>query len=444
MISVLSKPAAEITAADIEELVNSRVPEGERIEFKRELSRPAGAGSWATDQKIAKEAKNQILKEVVAFANAFGGALVLGIDEDRSSTPPVAGSIVPVPKCEALANRFRHIFRDCVDPQLPSIEIFPVPTNGVGDGVVVFRTTDSRLAPHRVRGTLICPIRRWDRSEVMSMREIQDMTLNVTRGLERVSKKFKERADSFKREFKRLASPNNAYGMRITAMPVGGDIRLRTLCRPHLKLVEGLRVPRSTVVRRLQGQDPMVVSGLEAVPGVDLVGRYNWKPRLRAVRSERHYDDDGLLPTYNTYLELHCDGLVEFGWLTVLLDQDKTLYSDYALRALATVVCWADVLRRFAGVAGVEYAVQVTVSVTGERVFVLPGSYRRSGASRIVGAELAGQLPNGVHPMPKFSFNEPSDARPLLATLEHDICNAGGHAFAPATLGEVDLEYEPH
>ena len=103
----------------------------------------------------------------------------------------MAGSIVPVPKCEELANRFRNIFRDGVDPQLPSIEIFPVPTNGVDEGVVIFRTTRSRLAPHRVKGTLICSIRRWDRSEAMSMREIQDMTLNVTRGLERVSKRFK-------------------------------------------------------------------------------------------------------------------------------------------------------------------------------------------------------------------------------------------------------------
>ena len=442
MISVLSKPAGEISAADIAELVNSRVPEGERIEFKRELSRPAGAGSWAAGQKIAKEAKNQILKEVVAFANAFGGALVLGIDEDRSSTPPVAGSIVPIPKCEELANRFRNVFRDGVDPQLPSIEIFSVPISGAEEGVVVFRTTRSRLAPHRVKGTLICPIRRWDRSEAMSMREIQDMTLNVTRGLKRVRKKFEERADSFKREFKRLASPSDAYGMRITAIPAGGDIRLLTLCRPHMQLVEGLRIPKYTVVRQLQGQDPMIVSGLEAVPGVHVAGRQNWKPRLRAVRSDQY--SDGPLPSYNTYLELHCDGLVEFGWLTMLFDQDKTLYSEYALRGLATVVCWADTLRRFAGVAGVEYAVQVTVSVTGERVLVLPGSYRRSGASRIIGTALAGELPNGVHPMPKYSFSELSDARALLAILEHDLCNAGGHAIAPTTLGEVDLEYEPH
>lgn len=95
----LSKAVGEITAADIEGLVNSRVREGERIEFKKELSTPAGASSWATDQKIAKEAKNQILKEVVAFANAFGGALVLGIDEDRRSIPPGAGRIILVSKC---------------------------------------------------------------------------------------------------------------------------------------------------------------------------------------------------------------------------------------------------------------------------------------------------------------------------------------------------------
>ena len=129
----------------------------------------------------------------------------------------------------------------------------------------------------------------------------------------------------------------------------------------------------------------------------------------------------------------------------MLFDQDKTLYSDYALQALATVVCWADTLRRFARVAGVEYAVQIEVSVTGEQVFVLPGSpHGLSRAGITIKHQVAGQLSNGVHLMPKYSFIEVSDALDVLATLEHDLCNAGGHAFASATLGELDLEYEPH
>ena len=85
------------------------------------------------------------------------------------------------------------------------------------------------------------------------MREIQDMTLNVTRGLERLDKKLRERAARFEREFERLTSPDDAYGIRITALPVGDDVRLPTICRPYFKLVEGLNTPKVTVKRRPSG-----------------------------------------------------------------------------------------------------------------------------------------------------------------------------------------------
>ena len=126
MIDILSKPSDQIIMANIESLMTSRVPEGEQIEFKREL--PAKKGKqdpWMADQqKIGGYAKDQILKEAVSFANAYGGVLVLGIEEDKSTAPPVAKSICAIPKCGELAARFRLIFRDRVEPPLPSCEIF--------------------------------------------------------------------------------------------------------------------------------------------------------------------------------------------------------------------------------------------------------------------------------------------------------------------------------
>ena len=211
MTAILSKPIGQITTGDIRSLVTSRVPEGERMEFKQELPAKGNSGPdpWMTGQKkVGGRAKAQILKEVVSFANAYGGVLVLGIEEDRNATPPVAKAICPIPNCEELAERFRMIFRDRVEPKLPSCDIQAVVTGHGDDGVVVFQIPGrSRLAPHRITETLICPVRRWDRSEEMSMREIQDMTLNVTRGLERLDKKLRERAARFEHEFKRLTSP---------------------------------------------------------------------------------------------------------------------------------------------------------------------------------------------------------------------------------------------
>ena len=323
------------------------------------------------------------------------------------------------------------------EPKLPSCDIFAVVTSEAeDDGVVVFRVPGgSRLAPHRIKGTWICPIRRWDRSEEMSMREIQDMTLNVTRGLERLDKKLRERAAKFEHEFERLTSPDNAYGIRITAVPVGDDIRLPTICGPHSRLVEGLNTPSVTVTRQLPDQEPTVVVGLR---NFQSIGHSGWTPQLRSARSRPQYD----IPEFKwqSYLELHCDGLVEFGWLAVIEDSnERMLYSDYAVRELANVICWADTLRRYADVGRAEYAVQAAVHVTGEKVFVLPGSNK--GASAVRRGHLAATLSRGVTAMPRYALDDVSDAGALLSMLEHDLCNAGGMAFADDTLGKLEIQY---
>ena len=217
MLAVLTKPVHEITIDDIRALVELEVPEGERIEFKKELSGDGGRpDSWMEGGKVGTPAKHRILKEAVAFANAYGGVLVIGIDEDRSGEDSaVASEITPVPRCRALAKSLELVFRDCVEPQLVRIEIAGVPIEEDGAGVVIIRVGKSRLAPHRVTKTLICPVRHGDRSEEMAMRQIQDMTLNVSRGLEGLEKRLAERCKNFSREFSR-PSFERRLGFRVT------------------------------------------------------------------------------------------------------------------------------------------------------------------------------------------------------------------------------------
>ena len=174
---------------DIEALLAAKVPEGERLELKRELAAPkAKKDPWATDKKLSETAKKQILREVVAFANAYGGTLLLGIAETESNHP-VADRVVPMPHCAELAERWRLVFRDSVEPPVPQLQIHAVSTDGDA-GVVVFQVGKSPMAPHRVQPTLECPIRRADRCENMTMREIQDMCVNTVRGLERLERQL--------------------------------------------------------------------------------------------------------------------------------------------------------------------------------------------------------------------------------------------------------------
>ena len=131
MIGVLSKPAHQIGISAIEELIASNVPEGEQVEFKESLSTEKGTVEpWMEGKgKIGNQAKEVLLTEAVGFANAYGGAVLLGIRESKAK-PPVAARIVPIERCTDLAERLQLVFRDCVEPQLPRIDIFAVPTEG--------------------------------------------------------------------------------------------------------------------------------------------------------------------------------------------------------------------------------------------------------------------------------------------------------------------------
>ena len=98
--------------------------------------------------KIGNQAKEALLTEAVGFANAYGGAVLLGIRESKTK-PPVAAKIAPIQRCADLAERLKLVFRDCVEQQLPRIDIFAVPTEGES-GVVIIRVGQSRLvSDHR-------------------------------------------------------------------------------------------------------------------------------------------------------------------------------------------------------------------------------------------------------------------------------------------------------
>lgn len=151
---------------------------------------------------IGERAKGSLVKQVVAMANTRGGALFLGIRQSEDK-PPVAADISAVPRCPELADQLTSILLSRVEPLLPSLEVFPVETCG-DDGLVVIRVGKSRQAPHRDTKTLKCYVRRHDQCRELRMWEIQDMTLNVSRGLQRVEKQLLKRAEDFPHEWEWL------------------------------------------------------------------------------------------------------------------------------------------------------------------------------------------------------------------------------------------------
>lgn len=280
MLDLLSKPAGQITVDEINILVDSQVQEGNQIEFKESLP---GNGEdpdpWMEGKdKISDRARNTVLEETVAFANAYGGALLIGIRESNSK-PPVATEITSLPRCAELAERLRMMFRDCVEPQLPRLEVFCVKIKA-DKGVVVIRVGRSRLAPHRVIPTLACPIRRADRCEKMTMREIQDMTLNVSRGMERLERRLATRSERFQKEFDRLNTPADSHGLRFTALPVGEEVQFDRVFSQG-KIVPELCTPWRRVNLKNGNSSQELDSLPEFPPSI-------WRPILRGARADTY------------------------------------------------------------------------------------------------------------------------------------------------------------
>ena len=399
---------------DIEALLAAKVPEGERLEFKRELSAPkAKKDPWATDKKLSETAKKQILREVVAFANAYGGTLLLGIAETESNHP-VADRVVPMPHCAELAERWRLVFRDSVEPPVPQLQIHAVPTDGDA-GVVVFQVGRSPMAPHRVQPTLECPIRRADRCENMTMREIQDMCVNTARSLERLERQLEIRAQRFQdKEIAGLEDPETCVGIRMTAVPVVDTVafdlvfyrgQLMPALAPQWRLVQ---VTRGSTERQI-GMNSWRLG-------------QRWRPMLRAARSDYVPEEMTAQPySQNWYCEIHCDGLLELGYVSNRdIDSQnrdiqwipETLFISWVPNLLS----WVDQVRCQAQAPMAEYILEVEITVSGKSCILVP-------ESRSIGWYDFEFLPAPplVEQFPRYPFRQAEDGDILTHRFWRDL-----------------------
>ncbi len=217
---MLSKPFDQITANDIEDLCVRGAPENQLLEFKREL--PADRGRidpWMTGSGDPTAfAQDRLFREVTAFANAQGGTLILGIEETKNK-PPRAATIRTLPRIHDLVARMDDSARARIEPVIPGLRIGGIEIGDIGKGVLIIRTPASALGPHRVVSHGHAFVRRGTSSVQMTMREIQDLTLDLARGADRLDATFQQRANSFVEWLQRADGEHAAC--RITAAPLG-------------------------------------------------------------------------------------------------------------------------------------------------------------------------------------------------------------------------------
>lgn len=126
------------TVDDIEVLLLSRAREGKSIDYKKQLPR-------------RNEDVQKLLADVSAFANAEGGAIVFGVEEDDGEPTNCCG--VGEVDFDREKLRLGAIIADNLDPALRGHQFDPI-TMPSGAGVLVLRIPQSPAAPHRIaKGT---------------------------------------------------------------------------------------------------------------------------------------------------------------------------------------------------------------------------------------------------------------------------------------------------
>lgn len=128
-------PLDQITEANLQGLLDNRVPEGRDLEYKRDAIGRDDAS------------KKEFLKDVSAMANTAGGDLIIGIGEADGVAATLNG--ITSSAADDEVRRLDAILQDGLEPRLVGTHIKAVPI-GSGGYVLVVRIQASWNAPHRV------------------------------------------------------------------------------------------------------------------------------------------------------------------------------------------------------------------------------------------------------------------------------------------------------
>jgi hypothetical protein len=225
-MSVVSKPLDIITIDDLRALIDAGARETAVLEFKGSL--PVRDGSTADrwierGDRIGDHARNELLAEIVAFSNADGGTLIIGLHETKDE-PRCAHRLEPLPDCEGLAKRLLDASEDIIEPRLFAITARALPTNERGEGYVLVRAGKSLLGPHRLTTTRDFYIRRGERTARMSAREIRDHSTDLARVGDLVRQTFDRRLKDAENKFELLRVDSRAgvapLLLRVSAAPL--------------------------------------------------------------------------------------------------------------------------------------------------------------------------------------------------------------------------------
>jgi hypothetical protein len=404
---MITKALADLTRDDLLERLRTPWIEDEQLDFKSTIPHRAAHGHdpWRDARNISDHGRDQVLAAISAFANSYGGDLVIGVREAAESKPGAAEAFEPLPACEDAAQRLAQQATACIEPPLPALQVRAIPLEADGSGVVILRTPQSRMAPHRLTTNKECYHRVRHETRPMTMRQIQDLTLNVSRGLEAVERKLQVAATRFRDWVDQTPLPadNHRVALRFTAVP------LSEIYVEHVHNVEALRPALRRARLRLQPNHRDF--GLTPPCDVSL-----WRPTLRASEASRSTGD------WHARVTVSCDGMINYEWLRHAPLQEQNgrqhvLYPGWYFALLVNVVEAADRFRSAAGAAAVEYALEIELNATTNLpVLRFPGDR----------FDPAGNFPGATTHFPRYVIGPSDSLQQIYTQAYRDFWNSIG------------------
>jgi len=198
MESIFQKSFDNITSVDIQNLIDIKYKERQRVEYKREM------------YKHTDKYRKEMLRDISSIANAYGGFLIIGVEADNKGIPLKP---VHVDNVEDERNRIEQSCLSNIEPRVSGLKCKTIKMD-TGEDIIIVFIPRSLKKPHMISFQQLNQfwIRHNDKKELMSVEEIRDACLSV----ENIWKDIRQFIDEREKELRKDIISRGGLGIGCT------------------------------------------------------------------------------------------------------------------------------------------------------------------------------------------------------------------------------------
>jgi len=280
-----NKRLEEISEDDLDNLVEIGFKENRFIEYKRDMY--GGSDSQ----------KTEMLADISAFANAHGGYLLIGIEEDGEGK---AQTVIGIDNFNCSADWIRNLCQSSIDEYIQGLSVNPIELAN-GKGVIVVSVPNSPNKPHMItfgkRNRFY--IRRDEGKDLMNIEEIRDSIIKTEQFMSNLEEFYTRRIVDVHHELKKnlekiLDTSLEVYWMVLSASPI-------FLNQDRLDVAINDDIEKCIIEFEKMGVNEMETTIEVGTPNVDING----------ILAENY--DNYIEKGRGEYLQIWNNGYIEYG-----------------------------------------------------------------------------------------------------------------------------------